>query len=45
MSGGGAAALALTKLARLTGGQRVTSALLAGAEELLDAAAEYRAGL
>ena len=33
------------ELARLTGGQRVTSALLAGAEELLDAAAEYRAGL
>ena len=33
------------ELARLTGGQRVTSALLAGAEELLDAASEYRAGL
>ena len=33
------------ELARLTGGQRLTSALLAGAEELLDAASEYRAGL
>ena len=31
------------ELARLTGGQRLTSALLAGAEELLDAASEYRA--
>ena len=33
------------ELARLTGGQRVTSALLAGAGELRDAASEYRAGL
>ena len=33
------------ELARLTGGQRLTSALLAGAEELLDAAAEYKKGL
>ena len=33
------------EMARLTGGQRLTSALLAGAEELLDAASEYRAGL
>ena len=33
------------ELARLTGGQRLTSALLAGAEELLDAASEDRAGL
>ncbi len=35
----------MDELARLTGGQRLTSALLAGAEELLDAASEYRAGL
>ena len=33
------------ELARLTGGQRLTSALLAGAEELLDAAVEYKKGL
>lgn len=33
------------ELARLTGGQRMTAALLAGAGELLDAAAEYKKGL
>jgi DNA repair protein RecN (Recombination protein N) len=30
------------ELARLTGGERITAAMLAGAEELLDGAAEYK---
>ena len=33
------------ELARLTGGAKVTKAMLAGAEELIDAAEEYRKGL
>ena len=33
------------ELARLTGGAKVTQAMLAGAEELIDAAEEYRKGL
>ena len=33
------------ELARLTGGDRITPAMLAGAEELIDAAEQYKAGL
>ena len=33
------------ELARLTGGERLTAAMLAGAEELLDAADEYKKGI
>ena len=33
------------ELARLTGGENITAAMLAGAEELLDAAADYKKGI
>ena len=44
-SGTGNSAWAARQLARLTGGAHVTAAMLAGAEELIAGAEQYKASL